>query len=384
MFKNMRLRTKIWLGFASVSALLVGVAWAGWQGISKSSKGFTSYRELARDSNLCGQLQANMLMVRMNVKDFLINSEPKEIEQYQEYLEKTEKHLAEAQREIGKPDRAEGIDAIEQSLAQYREGFTQVIEQQNVRNQILDNELNTIGPQIERNLTNIMRTAREDDDVEAGFLAGTALRRLLLGRLYVVKYFSSKSSKDIDRVNSEFKALEADFAGLDAALQNPERRELLAKSQVLNSKYQNAFARMIETTRQRESIVNTTLDRLGPMIASTAEEVKLSVKQDQDALGPQLKTANVTARSTIAIVGVAALLASIAISWFLSRIITLPLSKLVVGIQTAEANNDLTVRFDARSNDEIGVMAKSLNQFFNSLHDAVSKVGGSTKTVSTA
>ncbi|MEM6978559.1 MAG: methyl-accepting chemotaxis protein [Planctomycetota bacterium] len=384
MVQNIRLRTKIWLGFASVTALLIGVAWAGWQGINQSSTGFTNYRELARDSNLCSSLQANMLMVRMNVKDFLITSDAKDVDDYNDYLEKAEACLNEAQREISKPERAKLVDSIEQSLLRYRDAFSEVSETQTIRNRILDDQLNTLGPQIERALTTIMMSARDDEDIEASVLAGTALRRLLLGRLSVVKYFTSKMDDDITRASSEFDQLDDDLKRLDAVLENPTRKALLDKVVSSEAKYRNAFDRLVQATRQRDLIVDRDLDQLGPAIAAQAESVKASVKKDQDALGPQLKSANALSRTTIAVVGIVAVALAIAISWVLSRMITTPIARLVTGIQNAESKRDLTVRFEANRNDEIGAMAKSLNKFFDVLHEAVSSVGGSSRTVSDA
>jgi methyl-accepting chemotaxis protein len=37
---------------------------------------------MARDANLSGRLQANMLMVRMNVKEFIITGSYKDLQEY--------------------------------------------------------------------------------------------------------------------------------------------------------------------------------------------------------------------------------------------------------------------------------------------------------------
>ncbi len=45
-------------------------------------------------------------MVRMNVKDFIITSSEKDLQQYAAYLQKVKGFLAEAQKEINDPERA--------------------------------------------------------------------------------------------------------------------------------------------------------------------------------------------------------------------------------------------------------------------------------------
>ena len=67
MFKNLSFKKRIIVGFGVVIFLLVIVAFVGFKALSTSSDGFTDYRSLARETNLIGRIQANMLMVRMNV-----------------------------------------------------------------------------------------------------------------------------------------------------------------------------------------------------------------------------------------------------------------------------------------------------------------------------
>lgn len=73
MFKNIKLRTQLNLGFAISFVLLVVVAaTAGW-GLQSALDGFTEYRRLARASNRVADFQDEMLSVRLAVQNFIIN-----------------------------------------------------------------------------------------------------------------------------------------------------------------------------------------------------------------------------------------------------------------------------------------------------------------------
>ncbi len=61
--KNLSLAAKIGMGFGVVILLLIAVSIISWRGLSGVADGFVDYRRLARDTNLSGRLQANMLMV---------------------------------------------------------------------------------------------------------------------------------------------------------------------------------------------------------------------------------------------------------------------------------------------------------------------------------
>ena len=88
MFKNLRLGSKIGLGFGIVLLLLSVVLTTSIFALQKADNGISDYRGLARDTNLAGKLQANMLMVQMNVKNFLITKDNNDLEKYNNYQPK--------------------------------------------------------------------------------------------------------------------------------------------------------------------------------------------------------------------------------------------------------------------------------------------------------
>ena len=88
MFKRMTVGKKIVLGFIALLVLLIAVWAISFQGLSRSSKGFSEYRRTARNTNLVGRLQANMLMARMEVKNFIITGSDRDQQGYQAYAKK--------------------------------------------------------------------------------------------------------------------------------------------------------------------------------------------------------------------------------------------------------------------------------------------------------
>jgi len=127
---KMSLRVKLISGFSTMLILLGVVSAIGFFALNNASTGFENYREMARDTNLVGRLQANMLMVRMNVKDFLITSSEKDQKEYDHYYELMNGFLEEAQRVILLPDRAKMIDQIDEHRFKYNDTFKQVVNLQ--------------------------------------------------------------------------------------------------------------------------------------------------------------------------------------------------------------------------------------------------------------
>ncbi|CCO60615.1 hypothetical protein VIBNI_B0829 [Vibrio nigripulchritudo] len=92
------LKAKLIAAFGAVLITLAVIGLTSYLALTTASDGFKNYRELARDSNLAGILQSNMLMVRMNVKDFLLTGSQKDINQYDDYFKEVRKS-AESRRQ---------------------------------------------------------------------------------------------------------------------------------------------------------------------------------------------------------------------------------------------------------------------------------------------
>ncbi|SHJ29129.1 methyl-accepting chemotaxis protein [Desulfatibacillum alkenivorans DSM 16219] len=365
MLKNMTVGRKIFLGFISVLVLLSAVGFISYEALVGASQGFTSYREMARDANLGGQLQANMLMVRMQVKDFLITGSAEHIRQFDAYWNKMEQFQAQAQKEILDPERAAMIDSIETRLGEYKTSFGQVVERMNQRNAYVSDVLDQKGPFMEKTLSKIMVSAHNDDDASAAYYTGTALRGLLLGRLYMAKFLNSNDLKDVERVQQEFSGMQEALGILDRELDNPERREMLAAVAAAKNQYITAFDKLVQVIKERNGIIADSLDRIGPEVAQDIEDVKLSIKEVQDELGPKLVASNKKSLSLIVIVGAGAILGGLLLALVITRGITRPIQRVVDFAGKLRAG-DLSAQLE-EGKDEIGVMSSELNSVVEAL-----------------
>ncbi len=299
---TLSLKMKLIAAFSAMIVLLLIISITGFQAINGASKGFTSYREMARDTNLAGRIQANLLLMRLSVKNFIAHGTEEEQKEYFKYSGKMKGFLDTAQEEINDPERAQKIDIADKDHAEYDKSFTQIVTMKSKRNALVDKVLDIKGPLMEKELTEIMESASKDDDVTAAFNAGVAMKHLLLARLYVVKFLQTNKQSAVDRVHAEFEKMGKYTATLDKELQNPKRRSLL-KSVLANQKvYSEAFGDVVEVIFARNTIIKDTLDTIGPQIATNVEDVKLSIMAAQDEIGPRLNSSNTRTKWTISMV----------------------------------------------------------------------------------
>jgi methyl-accepting chemotaxis protein len=330
MIKHMAVGKKIYTGFAVVLFLLVVVGITGYNSVRTADTGFTTYRKLARENNLSGILQANMLMARMNVKNFIIAGSDKDLKEFDAYLKLTIDSLANTIKEINAPERAKKIDSVKDQIDTYQKAFSRVVELQHQHEHLVDDVLTKEGSDMEKTLTTIMNDAAKDDYVNEATLAGMALRNLLLGRFYSQEFLRKNTQQNADRVNQELDAFAIQLSALDKEMQVAQRKEQLGGIQSTQKKYLAAFKELSDVIFARNKIVTETLDQIGPEIAKTVDDVKLNIKSEQDLLGPQLQANGRRSVAVIVSVVIAALLAGVMLSFIITRGITKPM-KVIIG-----------------------------------------------------
>ncbi|MGL1891667.1 MAG: methyl-accepting chemotaxis protein [Spirochaetaceae bacterium] len=378
----MKLKSKIIMGFSTVIIMLLIVSIVAFVALSGASQGFTEYRGLARDTNLAGRLQANMLMVRMNVKDYIITGSQKDHDQYTDYVEKMNGFLEEAQDEIQKPERAALVDDVDETVALYESSFDEVVDYKSEREEIVNNNLNINGPTMENKLSEIMDSANDDGDVVVTYAASVATRHLLLARLYVIKYLDNNKKEYADRVDSEMKILDEYVVILRNEIDDNHRLNLLVEMDEIHSVYWDGFKRLVTVITNRNDIIDNQLDIHGPEIAGWVEEVKLSIKADQDTLGPKLQSSNAFFITIVVVVSIIAILIGILLALFITTSVLKQLGvdpAEIAEIATSIGKGNLKINFDT-GRTLVGVH-QSLHSMVQKLQEVVQNVRNSSNNV---
>ncbi len=366
MLKNMTIKKKLITSFALISLLVALLSLFSIININKSAGGFTNYREMAKDSVLAGRVQANMLMVRMNVKDYLKTKLQKNVDEFNQYFEKTQQLINEAKQEIQKSSRASIVAKIDNDLKEYKKHFEQVISLMKQRDDVKHNNLDLNGKKIEQLLTSVMNSANQDGNKSVALNTAQAIRTLLLARLYSAKFLDSNSKKDEDRVYKEFNNLHKELEKIRSGIQNPQGRLQLKESLNLITQYEKGVSNITKIIKERNKVISEKLNVIGPHIAKLSEDIKLSIKKDQDTIGPEVASLNNSIIVMSTIIAIAILIISMTLGYFIPKNISSLIDTFQEGLMgffkylNKETNESKTIDID--SNDEIGTMTKVVNK----------------------
>lgn len=339
-------RRKLSIGFGVLIALLMLIGVIASSGLSSSSADFDQYRQLARSTKAAAAVQTNLLMMRMHVKDYLITSEEKDVSDFHEYLDDTNEELAIAKDALQKATWQQVLDSQSTNLTAYAKGFDSVVEKTREFQSALDDNLSVKGPELERRISKLLQVERDKGDEDAVYRLSMAMRSLLLGRLYVLKFVESDNVSDADRVGQEltlFKQL------LDSQLKIEADRAIkndISEANALLNEYVQGFDELTQASLSRTEIVTEKLDIIGPKIASELDELMLEVESLQDALGPKVEQNNHFITYAIFACVLISILIGVATAWLIMRSTQSQLGgdpAFVSGIAKSVAEGDLDI-----------------------------------------
>lgn len=383
-FNDIKISHKLMLSFGLVLTLLLVTSFAGYQGLSRSDRGFDTYRELARDSNLAGRLQANLLMFQAEFKGYLITHNPESLSQYQTRLNAMKGFLDQAKVEIQKPERAALIQEIGPLIQQYETSVEQIVQLIEKRSDAMSEILNINGPKMRQLVSEIRQQAYDAADADLSHLAGNLQENLILGRLYLLKYFDSEKSTDYQTALQQLShVVNSDLASLEQLQLTSGQQQLIAEFKQLKADYLSAMQTVQQVIEQQNQLLYTKVEQAGPAIADKIERVKLSVIQDQDLLGPQLQHNNQMAVQWMAALALGALIIGTLLSVKFSRTIKHRL-QIAVNIAQQIAQGNLKLAPMATSKDEIGQLQSTLLQTGQSLKEMIQSISTASHEISSA
>lgn len=360
---NVKISHKIFGGFGIMLILLMSISAFAYFALEGSKSGFMEYRSLALQTNASGRVQANLLEARLQAKNFLIDASPENIENVKARANKTLEMITNLRGRVDTPEKVAVADEAESAMKNYLAAFGEVTQKQAHRNALVNDVLNKNGPSMERKLTAIMKSAFNDNDAEAAFRAGETLRHLLLARLYVVKFLVENDNNSFSRVQKELAGAAKTHKTLFANLENPTRRKLAGEFAPLLEAYGTAFQDVHDTINARNTIIKDTLDVIGPKVANNVEQLKLSIKKQQDIVGPETVAAIQASEVTEIAVSAFSLIFGIAAAWFIGNGISTPLNRITAAMGRL-AEGDTTSEIEgADRGDEIGDMARATEVF---------------------
>ncbi|MFS1880290.1 methyl-accepting chemotaxis protein [Vibrio splendidus] len=284
----MSLKKLLSLGFGVILALILVISVVASLRFYQSSHGFNTYRSLALTSVSTGRIQANILEARLSALKYIKNPVASHASELNKRITTSIQLIDEVlDAHIDDLHKNEFL-AIEKQLKQYSQGFNQVVQLVNTRNNLVKENLDPSGLKMRQAVTNLMMQASAEEDLEVAVSSGQLQQHVLLSRLYASKFLTSNKIEDAQRAQKEFASATFLVETIESQLMSAEQIRYLADFNNAFKTYRVTFSEVVNTIKERNNIVSGTLDIAGSNAAKTIEEIKLSTKSKQDSVGPSM------------------------------------------------------------------------------------------------
>ena len=367
--KDLSIRFKLLASFTAVSILFLILSGYGFNSSLKASKAFKEYKNMTRDTVLVSRVQENMLMLRMNMKEYIHEVSKKKIKEFDYYYKLTDSFLEQSLQNISNPVYIARIQKLSSELKLYKKDFYKIVDFMYERNETVHKNLDINGKEVEQLLTSVALSAKADGDIEGSRKSYEAIRSLLLARLYTAKYLASNKQEDASRVYEEFIILQENLIGLNGEIQDPKRSENLQKAVTLIQKYKEGVQRIVALIKERNKIIFNQFTIVGPEIAESAESLKFSIKKDQDTIENEVTLLNENLKNTLVLVAVITILLVLFLAFYIRKNIILRLEYLHEGVKNLLSSDTISARVPITNNDEIGAISKDFNNYLQSVEN---------------
>ena len=374
MLNNVRIGKKLGLGFGVATALLVIVSAVATMGLLEAAGGFDHYRQTARHAVLLGRVQANLLEARLAVRKYMQSSDAALIDEFNKRLGTAEEVFAEVDKQIAAPQQRAKLDEIRGDFPLYAKGVADLKHSADEQTETIK-RLAKLGETFSANLDVIRDAVERGKSAAAALALADLTEHALFSQLTVSNFIDNNNQAMIDKVavllGDEFAV---HIAAVRQGVTDAEILRRLDQLQKDSQDYIAGAAAIKKTVQARNAIEDEVLNKVGARMTTAAEDVKLMIKGEQDALGPKVESANQTSIFIGLGVALFGLIGSIVLARILTKAITGP---IIAVAHTAQqfAHGELDEEIAIRQQDEVGLLADAFRAMQGQLQKIAAQTG---------
>jgi methyl-accepting chemotaxis protein len=201
-------------------------------------------------------------------------------------------------------------------------------------------------------------------------------------------YSGAEQQKSIDAIGPERKIISENLDKLDKSITSEKGKDLLKKVHSARAAYvasQDKFMELLKADKKAEIIIlmqgdlrKSQTDYIGgvnALVDFQTEAMEIAGKSANDMV--------VAAERLIVILGIIATLLTLAFAWFITRSITRPVNE-ALNAANRLAEGDLTVKLEADSKDEVGLLMTAMQNMIGKLTQIIGEVRTAADNLSNA
>jgi methyl-accepting chemotaxis protein len=370
--RNLKIATKISLGFGGILLLLVVLSAVSAMALRGAQDNFGLYRQMmgqmARMAMISDNAQAMQMAAIRALESFDATAKAAVAERREQIEQALSDSRARSPQGQGEPF----FKDLEQALTAYHQAFDLVSAAQETAEIQYEQSLAVLGPEIERTLTDISKGSANRGQAAAAHKAAVAAQAFVVARASVFQYLrdhaaSPHLAKSTLYYFDEYaKAYEA----MVVALEVPRLHKIAQETEPKFAAYRQAFGQMVEAFKTRDELVHGRLDVQGPAVLRLLEDHLTALNSSQKQLEEQATQSISRLLLISTVVAALAIVCGILAAFLIGRGIARPISGMTHAMRVLADGDQTVVIPGLDQRDEVGQMAHAVQVFKDSMRRA--------------
>lgn len=364
---NLKVKTKIALGFAAVLALLLLVGGAGISGLKSSRDGFDNYAAISQNTVRVAVVDRDLTAMQRSMLAFSMTSDEQNATRILELAASIKTALADAHTTIQNPERRVKLQSITTLVSEFSDGFETMRRLHIARVKAVDERLPPLEARLRQSMDELLTGAIVDKSFEEAAHVGVALGVLGLTQLNTARFIANADPKLIEVINGYLRDLDAKLTALAAEIQDPRRHTQAVAIAASAKDYAAISGDVIVAIRALDKHSNESMPKISAAIAEVITSLRTSQIQSLGDLRTQIMSDNTTTETIAIALSAGALTFGILLAWLIGRGIANPVVGMTVAMRKLAAGDTAVAIPSAGHKDEIGEMAATVLIFKNNM-----------------
>lgn len=366
-FSDLKVNTKIAVGFAAVLAIFVGVGVYSFIKLEHVAGDFSEYTERVGVVDAIAEIDREFLQYRRLVGEVAKGDAETLAAMAHAEEQKLMAAIEHGLKTVHNPERLAKLTEIKEKALEYAKLANEAEKLNSEKAAIGHNVLDTDGPKLKADLERLLAEAAREGNSNALILGNEALKEIMQIRLSVNLMLGRHDPSARQQADKSFGDVKAVMATLEKTVVSPESKKLVEEVKGLLADYHEAYEKAANIDHSLDGLMTEKLPSLAEVVAKDAVEIRQSAIAEEHEIEADAKATIASTELMMAVSSLSGLALGVALAWLIGRGIAVPI-QAIADVLLRLANGDKSVEVPyADRKDEVGENARAARIFKDNL-----------------
>ena len=364
-FSNIKLKTKVLLGFSSVLAIVGILGGVGYYSLTRVSGETQVYGHSQDIEVIAVAIERDVGVLRRQARMFLDTGNEDAIGKFQDARAALDATLQQADGRIQNADDRQKLQELVSGYKEYLDGFQKAVDMKHEEKKLIEETLDKVGPAAAADLEKLATDAAHAGNSDASVLANAALYDVMKARLYVNIVIGRHKADAQGKADQAFQDLATVMAQLAKSATGTNLAGTIDQLNGNIDSYQKAVVRSNELSASVDELADKTLPAVAGKFNDLADQIAKTASGNADESQKSMEGTISLSLLVMSIAAVGGIVLGFILAWIIGRAIATPIIRMTDAMSKLSAgDNDVDVPALGRK-DEIGMMANAVQVFKN-------------------